>query len=103
MLLDSGPGLVVITDGVRGSWSYPREGEWFHQPAYRLPNVVDTTGCGDSYHGAFLFGLLKGMELEQIARASTLFSSLGVQYRRRSKCFNSSESTRCTRKIQGGG
>jgi sulfofructose kinase len=79
-LLDSGPGLVVITDGIRGSWIYPREGEWFHQPAYRLPNVVDTTGCGDSYHGAFLFGLLKGMALEQVASLASAVAALNSQH-----------------------
>lgn len=80
MLLDSGPGLVVITDGTQGSWIYSREGEWFHQPAYLLPNVVDTTGCGDSYHGAFLFGLLKGMELEQVASVASAVAALNSQH-----------------------
>jgi sulfofructose kinase len=79
-LLDSGPGLVVITDGVRGSWVYPREGAWFRQPAYRLPNVVDTTGCGDSYHGACLFGLLRGMELEQVAALASAVAALNSQH-----------------------
>ncbi len=59
-LLREGPRLAAITDGIRGSWIYSQEGEFFHQPAYLLPDVVDTTGCGDSYHGAFLFGLLMG-------------------------------------------
>ncbi len=79
VLLRSGPGLAVITEGTNGSWIYPREGRAFHQPAYLLPKVVDTTGCGDSYHGAFLFGLLKGMGLEKTASLASAVAALNTQ------------------------
>ncbi len=75
-LLDAGPGLVVITDGVHGSWIYPRQGPSFHQPAYLLPTTVDTTGCGDSYHGAFLYGLLQGWPLERTAALASAVAAL---------------------------
>jgi sulfofructose kinase len=78
-LLRDGPELVVITDGLRGSWIYPRQGLAFHQPAYLMPNVVDTTGCGDSYHGAFLFGLLKGLDLEKTASLASAVAALNSQ------------------------
>ena len=80
MLLSSGPGLVVITEGIKGSWIYPRARQSFHQPAYLLPNVVDTTGCGDSYHGAFLFGLLKGLDLEKTASLASAVAALNSQH-----------------------
>ena len=79
-LLNEGPYLVVITDGTRGSWVYSRNGQGFHQPAYLLPDVVDTTGCGDSYHGAFLFGLLKGMDLHETAAIASAVAALNTQY-----------------------
>jgi sugar/nucleoside kinase (ribokinase family) len=79
MLLKSGPGLVVITEGTEGSWIHSRDGRMFHQPAYLLPNVVDTTGCGDSYHGAFLFGLLRGMELEKTASFASAVAAINTQ------------------------
>jgi sugar/nucleoside kinase (ribokinase family) len=41
--------------------------------------VVDTTGCGDSYHGAFLFGLLKGLDLEQTAALASAVAALNSQ------------------------
>jgi sulfofructose kinase len=78
-LLNEGPTLVVVTDGARGSWVYPRDEPPFHQPAYLLPKVVDTTGCGDSYHGAFLFGLLKGLDLEQAAALASAVAALNSQ------------------------
>ncbi len=75
-LLRAGPDLVVVTAGTRGSWVHARDGGSFHQPAYLLPKAVDTTGCGDSYHGAFLFGLLKDMELEQTASFASAVAAL---------------------------
>ena len=78
-LLKSGPGLVVITAGARGSWVHSRSGESFHQPAFLLPSVVDTTGCGDSYHGAFLFGLLRGFELQKCAAIASAVGAINTQ------------------------
>jgi sulfofructose kinase len=78
-LLESGPGLVVITGGTKGSWVFPRGGRSFHQPAYLMPKVVDTTGCGDSYHGAFLFGLLRGMEWGQTAVFASAVAAINSQ------------------------
>jgi sulfofructose kinase len=80
VLLRSGPGLVVITEGTQGSWIHSREGRSFHQPAYLFPEAVDTTGCGDSYHGAFLFGLLKGLELEKTASLASAVAALNSQH-----------------------
>ena len=67
VFLAEGPGLVVITDGTRGSWIFSKDGRMFHQPAYQMPNVIDTTGCGDAYHGGFLFGLLQRWDLVRTA------------------------------------
>jgi sulfofructose kinase len=79
-LLASGPGLVVITGGTDGSWVHSRDGRSFHQPAYLLPAVVDTTGCGDSYHGAFLFGIIQGMDLIRTASFASAVGAINSQY-----------------------
>ncbi len=50
--------VVVITDGVRGSHLALTDGTRHHQPAFPAEPVVDTTGCGDVFHGAFLHGWL---------------------------------------------
>jgi sugar/nucleoside kinase (ribokinase family) len=52
--------LAVITDGLRGSWVAVPGGEVHHEPARPANPLVDTTGCGDVYHGAFLHGWLSG-------------------------------------------
>jgi len=79
-LLAEGPELVGITDGTRGSWIFPQGESPFHQPAFLLPAVVDTTGCGDSYHGAFLFGLLRGLDLRRSATLASAVAALNTQH-----------------------
>ncbi|MBN2149361.1 MAG: hypothetical protein JW726_18380 [Anaerolineales bacterium] len=78
-LLDEGPGVVVITDGIRGSWIYSSSDPAFHQPAYRLAHSVDTTGCGDAFHGAFLYGLLEGASLHQAAAIASVVAGLNTR------------------------
>jgi len=46
--------VVVITEGVLGSHTLLAEGCVHHQPAVHAGRTVDTTGCGDVYHGAFI-------------------------------------------------
>lgn len=79
-LQQEGPELVVITDGARGSWVSAPEQPVFHQPAYRVPHLVDTTGCGDAYHGAFLFGLLQGWDLRRIAAFASATAAINAQH-----------------------
>lgn len=67
LLAESVAEIVVITDGERGSWVGSRAGLRFHQPATVAEAVVDTTGCGDVYHGAFLHGWLEQWELQRCA------------------------------------
>jgi sulfofructose kinase len=78
-LLEEGPDIVAVTDGVQGSWVVSRDVPLFHQPAYQMPSVVDTTGCGDSYHGAFLFGLLQEMDLRETAAFASAVAALNTQ------------------------
>ena len=78
-LVSEGPELVVITDGTRGSWVHRHGARPFAQPAFLMPEVVDTTGCGDSFHGAFLYGLLQGMPLEETARFASAVAAINTQ------------------------
>lgn len=45
---------TAVTAGVRGCWyiSSDQPGKVQHQPAFKV-KVVDTTGCGDVFHGAY--------------------------------------------------
>ncbi|MDZ4287464.1 MAG: PfkB family carbohydrate kinase [Prosthecobacter sp.] len=57
-LLEPPAQIAVITASTRGSWVATPEMDMHHQPAFTATPLVDTTGCGDIYHGAFLHGWL---------------------------------------------
>lgn len=76
VLLAQGPGVVVITDGKNGSWLFTKEFSAYHQPAFILKETIDTTGCGDSFHGAFLFGFCKGLDLFETIKFASAVAAL---------------------------
>ncbi|MGC9371669.1 MAG: carbohydrate kinase family protein, partial [Paracoccaceae bacterium] len=72
--LDFGPCIVVQTEGVDGSYTVTADAR-FHTPAFRC-DVVDTTGAGDVFHGAYIVGLIHGWDLRTIARFATAVSAI---------------------------
>lgn len=72
--LEKGPSIVVQTEGETGSYTVTKE-ERFHTPPFDI-EVVDTTGAGDVFHGAYIVGLLKGWDLQTIATFCTAVSAL---------------------------
>jgi sugar/nucleoside kinase (ribokinase family) len=57
----------ILTLGGDGVYVAPHDGEAFHLPAFDI-NVVDTTGCGDSFTAGIIVGIVKGWDLKQSAR-----------------------------------
>jgi sugar/nucleoside kinase (ribokinase family) len=53
---------IVLTDGPRGSFAAESPTEILHVPAFDTP-VIDTTGCGDAFHGAYAVALSRGENL----------------------------------------
>jgi len=78
-LLATGPECVVITAGVEGSWIFPRNTAAFHQPAFAGAAPVDTTGAGDAYHGAFLHGIVTGLDLKECAALASAVAALNTR------------------------
>jgi len=62
-LLGKGVELIVITLGKRGCKVKTKDLE-FELPAYEI-EVIDTNGAGDTFNGAFLYGLLKDWQLKK--------------------------------------
>jgi sulfofructose kinase len=50
---------TAVTDGVRGCWFALGRGAVRHQPSFPV-EAVDTTGCGDVFHGAYAAAIVKG-------------------------------------------
>ncbi|MBQ9789675.1 MAG: adenosine kinase [Lentisphaeria bacterium] len=69
--------VAAIKDGANGSWVACGE-EFLHSAACPV-NVVDTTGAGDSWAGAFLFGLIEGKSLSDCADFANSIGALMVQ------------------------
>ncbi|MBX0327571.1 sugar kinase [Oscillochloris sp. ZM17-4] len=66
--------LVVVTAGERGSWCAVGD-ERFHTPAFPV-TPLDTTGCGDVFHGGLLFALLRGDPPRQALRFASAVAAL---------------------------
>ncbi len=85
ILLKSGPSIVCITLGGSGCFIKTKEGE-VHANAFKVEKVVDTTGAGDTFFGAFVSQLLrlpKPLEaslvtLKDIARYSNAAAAICV-------------------------
>ncbi len=58
------PGTIVITSGINGSIGFDNLSGIIRQRAYRV-KAVDTTGAGDVYHGAYIFGLLEKWDMKK--------------------------------------
>jgi ribokinase len=69
-----GPKEVVITLGPEGSIGW-REGETIWQKAFPT-HALDTTGAGDVYHGAYIYGILKGWNMTACMRFASAASAL---------------------------
>ncbi len=73
-LLGLGAKTVIVTLGEKGSICVTQE-SFFYQPAFKV-NAVDTTGCGDVFHGAFIFGLLQKWDLNETIRFASATAAL---------------------------
>lgn len=78
-LLAAGPEICGVTDGANGSYIISRTEPAFHQPAFPMQRIIDTTGCGDSYHGAFLYALTHGFSLQKCAMVASAVAAINTQ------------------------
>jgi sugar/nucleoside kinase (ribokinase family) len=68
MLSAEHPVLILITLGAEGSvalW----QGEAYVQPALPVATVVDTTGCGDAFQGAFIVSWFQDYDIGKALHA----------------------------------
>lgn len=69
---DRGALIAGVTDGANGSYFVWPDGTFYRCQAFPQEYVVDTTGAGDSFHGAFLSKLVTLLrELAQVEGLKT--------------------------------
>ena len=71
--------LFVATLGADGSVAY-KNGEEFKCKAVKVAEVVDTTGCGDSYQGAFVVDYLHNSDIESAMRAGSEAAAVTLSF-----------------------
>ena len=67
-------GKVYVTVGSKGCYWFD-EDEGRHQPGF-VVDVKDTTGAGDVFHGAFAYGVAKGMATPELVRFASAVAAL---------------------------
>jgi len=67
--------VAVVTAGADGCWYGGEGGGVRHMPAFAV-DVVDTTGCGDVFHGVYATALAQGAELEERVRCASAAAAL---------------------------
>ena len=73
-LRERGPRMVGFTFGARGCVLLQGD-SLLKIPAYSV-EVRDTTGAGDTFHGAFLYGVLQGWSAENCARFASAAAAI---------------------------
>jgi sulfofructose kinase len=73
-IAELGGKVPMITLGDQGA-IWLEDGAIRRCPAFRVP-VVDTTGCGDVFHGAFTFGLGRGWDVARNVRFASATAAL---------------------------
>ncbi len=70
---------LVITCGQRGLL-YGTGNDFQHFPAFQV-SAIDTTAAGDIFHGAFAYGVLRELALEQTLRLAAAAAALSTTAR----------------------
>ena len=78
-IAELGAGCVVITDGNRGAWAGNRE-SCYRAKAKSIKYVVDSTGAGDAFSGAFLAAYVRNKNVVECLRWGIANGSSVVQY-----------------------
>jgi len=71
-------GTLITTLGEAGSQVSTRDGD-VRIPAFKVKQVVDPTGAGDSYRGGLLSGLVRRKEMKECALMGSVCASFAVE------------------------
>lgn len=79
-LLERGPRVAIVTLGNEGSVAMSAdERQLLREPAFENVRVFDTTGAGDVYHGAIIYGILQQWPLARIVRFANVAAAMSCE------------------------
>lgn len=78
VLKNWGAGDVIIKQGAAGC-SFLYEDNLINIPAFVVKKVVDTTGAGDLFNAAFIYGMIQSSSVSKSAQIANLVASYAVQ------------------------
>jgi len=71
--------LAVLTLGTGGAIAQARDGDCvIESPGFRVA-ALDTTGAGDVFHAAFIWGLLEGLSVREVLGAANAAAALSCR------------------------
>ena len=71
--------MAVLTLGASGAIAQARDGDRvIESPGFRVA-ALDTTGAGDVFHAAFIWGLLEGLSVRAVLRAANAAAALSCR------------------------
>ncbi len=70
---------VLLTLGDHGSLIYA-DGQFYEIPAFRLTDVVDATGCGDTYMAGYLYSRSRGAGYEDAGKFAAAMCTLKLKH-----------------------
>ena len=73
-IMEMGPSVVWLTLGEKGCIGLV-DGVMHEIPGFKVP-VVDTTGAGDDFHGAYVAMMLEGLSHEECARHASAVAAI---------------------------
>lgn len=77
MWFKHGAKIVLVKHGGAGSTAFTADGRVMKGVTYKA-NVVKTFGAGDSFAGAFIYGLLNGLDIEESQKLGAASASIVV-------------------------
>jgi ribokinase len=80
VLKNWGAGEVIIKQGSQGS-SFLHNDNLINVPAFPVKSVIDTTGAGDLFDAAFIYGLMQSDSISRAVQIANLVASYAVQKR----------------------
>jgi len=69
---------LIVTRGGEGSIIYTKDKQ-YEIPVAKTKELVDPTGCGDSYRAGLLYGLMNEMDWETTGRIASLIGAIKME------------------------